>query len=290
MSRVLDEAQVLLPEFAVSISRKGPEIKFRAGDPEVGYSLIVDDPDGRYAFLEQRVTYAPHELLGEPSGWANLALAMNFANHYARGLHCVAARNRLRFRRTLWLDMGPYPFEGIDLEAETELLFRAWAEVFPALSDVQGGVAWHQALGALRQPRPSGSSAELDELAGHLQRDLKLRQEEGRLIVVHHGEDDVVLRWAHGDLDVSLLVHPWSPPDDELRAVREGRSAPAVEELLEELNAINEGGGAALVWDPKLGVVARSYLGGSPPPWPRVLDQVLALQALREQLQLRCLG
>mgnify|MGYP000414539025 CR=1 FL=1 len=48
-------------------------------------------------------------------------------------------------------------------------------------------------------------------------------------------------------------------------------------------------GGAALVWDPKQGVVARSYLGGQPPLRHRVLDQVTILRTLRERIQLRSL-
>jgi len=287
--RLLDRAQALLDREGEGVSRRGPELKAFTGDPPVGYSLLAPDPEARFAFLEQRVTFDPEALEGRPTGRANLLLAANAITHYARGLRCVVTDDRLRFRREVWLPELPEELTAEGLERDRDLLLGAWAEVFQPLRAVQQGTPWHVALATLLAPRGAPREERIQEVEDVLG-DLERSRAGGRLTVWLDDDPDAGMDVsASEDVEVAVLVRPWMPELEEAQAVKEGRSAPRVEALLEELNARNAESVYALSWDPRRGVVARTYLSG-PLTRPRLLRCLDELRAARDREPLESLG
>jgi formylglycine-generating enzyme required for sulfatase activity len=284
--RLLDHAEDLLTRMASGVSRgRGREIKFSYGP--LGYSFVVSDPAARWAFVEQRVTLHPESLEGRPSGHVNLLHACNLITRRCDGMRCLITEDRLRFRRVLHLENGlPESLTGETLDQHLGYLLRGWRQVFGPLRDVQAGTPWFEGLGFLETTAHHGTtSAEvLGVLEGQLRRRVEVARH-GDELVLEHGSLRVNLSWKE-QLLITLLARPWAAGVEESLAVHEERHAPAVEALLEELNRKNLDRPFSLSWDPKLGVVARTHLLGSPPPATRVLGFLDELLALVEQEEL----
>ena len=62
---------------------------------------------------------------------------------------------------------------------------------------------------------------------------------------------------AHGWVQ---LIRSWQAPKREAKALKKGKHAKIVEEILEELNRKNHETFYSLAWDPKRGIVAQAQL------------------------------
>jgi len=293
MRHLLQHVEILLEPIAEGLARKGAELKFTYGQPPVGYSFLITDPEARYAFLEQRVVIDPEHLYGQPTGRVNLLMASNAITYFSRGLRCVVTRDRLRFRRELYLHEGQEPILRAELKANLDRLCQGWAEIFQPLRHVQEGVPWHSALAFLREKRPPPGGRGLQALEEMLS-DLGPQREGNQLAVFVEGSGDhPVLLSVREDLQATLLIREWHPPAYEAEAVKAGEHAPQIEALLEELNKKNAKRPYALGWDPKRGVVASVQVtgtGGGPPARERVLDCLVTLGHARAAETFRSLG
>ena len=60
-----------------------------------------------------------------------------------------------------------------------------------------------------------------------------------------------------------MLVRAWTPPIEQVLAIKNGEPSPLIHQLLGELNDKNRTRPYALCWDPKRGVVARGMITGA---------------------------
>lgn len=261
---LLLEVRHTLPAIAGGVGLKGHEIKFvyfsahELISGKVSLSFLMEDP--RFAFFEQRVTLDRGALKGKPSGGVSLQMAANAVNLYAPGMRCIVGEDRLRFRREVLLkDRGVLTPE--DLQLQIDLLLSGWPQVFAALRDVQDGQPWHEALGFLLKTHASDPNrvAFVEDLLRQAGTPVR-RLPDDRLAVGASEDQAVVLACLDEEIHATQLIRSWTAPKKETKALKKGKHAPAVEALLEELNAKNREAFHTLAWDPKRGVVARAQV------------------------------
>ncbi len=283
--RLLRAAEEVLPWFAGRVHRQGRELKFFHGEAQVALAFVVTDPLARYAFVEQRVTFDPGALPDPERGLEELLLAANAVVHYSRGLRCLIGEDRLRFRREVLVD--PRAERGVTtdlLRVHADRLVAEWTLAFQAIRLVQQGSPWHAAAGLLG-PRAAGDPRAALAIETRLVGELETEGLGGGRLLVGDPEEPPERRATftcyEDELVGELLLQPWAPPLDEVLAVKEGRPAPRVRALLEELNDKSRARPFALAWDPKRGIVARGLLDGiGGPPTAEAIGRFLEL--LRE--------
>jgi serine/threonine protein kinase len=266
-TRVLVDLRRVLPLVGggVSLGVGSKEVKFVYFSAQedisgtVALAYQVRDSEARFGRLEQRVTLDMGALEGGPAGEVNLLHAANAVNLYGGGLSCQFGDDRLRLRRSVLL--GPdAPLEADDLQRHADLLLKVWPAVFAALSDVQEGVPWNEAIAFLVRAWPtdferSGTLRSMLDREGYAIED----RGEGKLGI--GVGDDMVEMTCHSDQVIgTVLVREWQAPKGEARALKKGKQAKQVEALLAQLNAKNLDPFYTLAWDPKRGIVAHAPL------------------------------
>jgi len=268
LQRVLVTLRRTLPLIAggVSLQIDAHEVKFVYFSAQedisgtVALSYRVEDREGRFGHVEQRVTLDLAAAQGKPSGEANLLLAANAINLYGDGLACQFGDDRLRLRRSVLL--GPTaPLEPDDLQRHLDLLLRVWPQVFAALRDVQDGAPWNEALAFLLRP-PVPDYERLETLKAMLEREgyAISELEEGEQIGIGTGDDQVEIACYQEQILGTFLVRPWQAPKSETRALKKNKHARQTEAILAELNRKNLESFCTLAWDPKRGVIATAPL------------------------------
>ncbi len=275
---LLRHVYLILKDMAEGVTKKGQEIKFVYGDARVALSFVLEDPTGRWAFIEQRVTLNRESLEGEPTGYLSLLRAVNLVNLRLAGLRCLITTDRLRFRREIFLDPQRLPTRD-DLTHHCKALLKSWATVFQPLREVQNGVPGESALDGVKAVIPSDAGIEYyqDLLTGVLPRVERLPNNR---LAIARPEGNAMLSCQGNELHAWLLLRPWLPPNEELEALRFLDRAPQVEELLMETNRKNRNTLFAIAWNPAKGVIGRAILAETRPSLQRVLA---FLDALEEQ-------